>query len=301
MTFSEKMKYLRDKKGKTQQQASDEMGIAISSLRNYENGRLPDTVQLKRIKDYYDVTYEYLLDDNCENKTAETLDIGKKLNLSDKSIKHLKETEEKEILNKFIEYYQFSDFIKNLNLYYKINYIITYDLQLFIYICDLWEYIIDRNIKGHTDDLKDYFNKCDKAIDNIINFTNGTNFFDPSDSKYDLFREHYENLKDFIFVQSLKNKKMKESVQFELETVIDLFDEINSKYIMYSRILKLNISDILNNFLITIEKMYNITLGSEDYTNMFGKYIKHINSDIKDDYNFCSQMFKKRNNLNSII
>ena len=68
MTFSEKMKELRKQLGKSQEQVSKEMGIAISTLRYYENGRLPDTYQLKMIKNYYQVSYEYLLDDNCENK-----------------------------------------------------------------------------------------------------------------------------------------------------------------------------------------------------------------------------------------
>lgn len=294
MTFSEKMKHLREEKGKTQQQASDEMGIAISSLRNYENGRFPDTIQLKIIKKYYDVTYEYLLDDECENRTNKTIEIGTALNLSDNSIKKIKDVEEKEILNIFFECFNFKEFIKNIDLYYKINKIINYDLQLILYICDIWEYILDRNKEGKQEDLKEYFDKCNNAVTNIINFTEDTLFFDPSDSKYDLFRDKYESLKNIIFNEKIDGGRMNIDVQNELEELLDLFEEISQKYKMYSKIIKLNITDMINNFLVPIEKMYNITLGSEDYTKMFGKYIKHINSDIKEDYNYYSNFFKKQ-------
>ncbi len=90
MELSEKLKKLRNEKGKTQQQASDEMKIAISSLRNYENGKIPDTTQLKIIKNYYGVTYEYLLENDCENRMNETVEIGKVLGLSDKAIEKIK-------------------------------------------------------------------------------------------------------------------------------------------------------------------------------------------------------------------
>ena len=297
MTFSEKMKLLREEKGITQQQASDEMGIAISSLRNYENGRLPDTVQLKIIKNYYDVTYEYLLDDQCENRTSENVEIGIQFGLSDKSIEALKNSKEKNILNNFFEYSEFPKFIKYLNLYYEINKLITYDLKLILYICDIWEYILDRAKQGKQEDLKDYFNKCDNAVNNIINFTENTPFFEASDSKYDLFRHTYNALKKIIFNKKIDVIKMTSYAQTNLEELLDLFEEIEEKYQMYSKLIKLNINEIINNFLIPMEKMYDITLGSQDYIKMFGKYIKHINADIREDYKFYS----KRSKMNKII
>ena len=79
MNFSDKLKQLRNEKGITQQQFAEQSGIALSSIRNYENGRLPDTHQLKIIKNFYDVSYEYLLDDECNNKNIVNLNIGKEL------------------------------------------------------------------------------------------------------------------------------------------------------------------------------------------------------------------------------
>lgn len=297
MKLSEKLKKLRNEKGKTQQQASDEMKIAISSLRNYENGKIPDTTQLKIIKNYYKVTYEYLLDDECENRMNETVDIGKTLNLSDESIQVIKNIKEDKILNVFFEHLDFESFIENLDLYYKIQKILNYDLSLIIHICDIWEYILDRNEKNKQEDLKDYFDKCDNAVYNIVNFTENTPFFDPSDSKYDLFENEYESLKNYIFNEKIINGREDATAQNELESLLDLFDEIYEKYKMYSKIIKLNINDIINGLLHRFEKMYNVTLGSEDYTKMFGKYIKYINSDIREDYRFYSKRFK----MNKII
>lgn len=41
------------------------------------------------LKDFYNVTYEYFLDEDCENKTTELLDIGKTLKLSDDTIQNI--------------------------------------------------------------------------------------------------------------------------------------------------------------------------------------------------------------------
>lgn len=92
MKLSQKLRLLREEKGITQQVLADKLGIGIQSIRNYENDsldRIPNTVQLKMLKDFYNVTYEYLLDEECENKTNTSIDIGKKLKLSDKAIEQI--------------------------------------------------------------------------------------------------------------------------------------------------------------------------------------------------------------------
>lgn len=94
MNFNEKMRYLREKKGVTQQVASEKMGISISSLKNYENNRLADTKTIKLIKDYYQVSYEYLLDDDCINEVSQNIAIGKALSFSDSTIQKIKEIRE---------------------------------------------------------------------------------------------------------------------------------------------------------------------------------------------------------------
>lgn len=79
MNFSDKLKQLRNEKGITQQQFAEQSGIALSSIRNYENGRLPDTHQLKTIKSFYDVSYEFLLEDECKNRSNTNIEIYKVL------------------------------------------------------------------------------------------------------------------------------------------------------------------------------------------------------------------------------
>lgn len=92
MKLFEKLKLLREEKGMTQEKVCSELGIGIQSLRNYENTsieRIPNTIQLRMLKEIYNVTYEFLLDDTCENRTNESVDIGKKLKLSDKAIENI--------------------------------------------------------------------------------------------------------------------------------------------------------------------------------------------------------------------
>ena len=91
MNFGEKMKILREEANLTQEVASKKMNISISALRNYEKNRLPDTYQLKQIKQFYQVPYEFLLDDSCHNRNLEYVDIGKSLYLSDDTIDKIKE------------------------------------------------------------------------------------------------------------------------------------------------------------------------------------------------------------------
>lgn len=78
--FVKRMKGLRkerkeeeEKKNKnfSKKTASDGIGISESSLRKYESSyekRLPSIVELKRIKDYYGVPYEYLLEESGKKK-----------------------------------------------------------------------------------------------------------------------------------------------------------------------------------------------------------------------------------------
>lgn len=94
MKLSKKLRLLREEAGKTQEQLRNETGLGIQTIRNYENDNLdkfPNTYQLKILKDYFGVTYEYLLDENCNNKTPETVEVGKLLNLSDTSLDNIKD------------------------------------------------------------------------------------------------------------------------------------------------------------------------------------------------------------------
>lgn len=100
MNIAEKLKKLRESKGISQNKLIEELAekqnvnVAISSIRNYENinsPRIPQGEVLLALARYYDVNLEYLIDDNITTYKKENLDIGKKLGLTDESIKNLKE------------------------------------------------------------------------------------------------------------------------------------------------------------------------------------------------------------------
>ena len=65
MTLGEKIKYLREEKGITQQQLAEILNINRVTLSGYEIGRrTPDIYTLKKIANRLDVTIDYLLDEN---------------------------------------------------------------------------------------------------------------------------------------------------------------------------------------------------------------------------------------------
>lgn len=63
MVLGEKIKYLREEKGLTQQKLADILNINRVTLTGYEIGRrTPDVYMLKKIADFLEVTVDYLLD-----------------------------------------------------------------------------------------------------------------------------------------------------------------------------------------------------------------------------------------------
>ena len=62
--FAEKLKLLRKDTGWTQEEASKAIGIALSTLRSYEQGGTPELNTLEKIVNKFVVSYDYLLNDN---------------------------------------------------------------------------------------------------------------------------------------------------------------------------------------------------------------------------------------------
>lgn len=100
MNIAEKLRKLREDKGISQNKLIEELeekqnvNVAISSIRNYENTKAPRIPQgdvLLALARYYDVTLEYLIDDELNNRKHETIEISKVFNFSDKAIENLKE------------------------------------------------------------------------------------------------------------------------------------------------------------------------------------------------------------------
>lgn len=118
MNFNEKMIYLRKKKGVSQERASKKIGISVSSLRNYECDRIAETETLRKIQQYYNVPFEYLLNDNCINEEYNNIDIGETLKLSDTSINNIKSVNsntKNNVIDNFISNISENDFWKKLD------------------------------------------------------------------------------------------------------------------------------------------------------------------------------------------
>lgn len=71
MTYqlSNRLKELRKEKGYTQKELANLLGIAQTTIANYEQGtRIPDTEKLNKIADLFDVTLDYLLGRDSREK-----------------------------------------------------------------------------------------------------------------------------------------------------------------------------------------------------------------------------------------
>lgn len=59
--FHVRLRKLRIEKGLNQSEASDEIGFGKNAIYHYEKDRLPRIDALIKIKNYYNVSYDYLL------------------------------------------------------------------------------------------------------------------------------------------------------------------------------------------------------------------------------------------------
>ena len=80
---------MRNSAGKTQSEVAKDLGISTTALQNYEFDRTPKMSELMKFKNYYDVSYEYLIEG--KNKKDENIKIGDTLGLSDNAIATLEE------------------------------------------------------------------------------------------------------------------------------------------------------------------------------------------------------------------
>lgn len=293
MTFSQKIKKLRDEEGWTQEVAKDELGISISALRNYENGRLPETDILKRFKDTYKVPYEYLLDDNCKNKSLENININSMLHLTDESILAIKSCEPyKDALNMLINEIGIKYFCETLAQFLKTHEMYReYYLQLYL-LQDIAENIIE-SIKAHNEIyFKEYFDKCDIAITKLNEFFYG-NFnpsFNPSDSSMDCLKDTYFRLKSCLFEESdidINDKILSFSNYFK-----EFFDVLSDIHYNLQKSLKICDYELTERFYIFKKDIIQPFLftGDKQYTKLLGNYIKNVNEDSK-------QILKEHNKM----
>lgn len=119
--FAARLKELREEAGLSQVQFGEKIGISRGSISYYENcDRTPDIVFLKKVADFFNVSLDYLLG-NCNTKNPENTNIGKELNLTDKAIEKIKQSNiipylpgiKLSILNSIVEHDLFLSFLAN--------------------------------------------------------------------------------------------------------------------------------------------------------------------------------------------
>jgi len=72
--FGQKLKMLREKENLTQEQFAQKFGLLKSSISMYENNvRLPSVEIIKDFANYFNVSIDYLLDNDTGNKIDEEL------------------------------------------------------------------------------------------------------------------------------------------------------------------------------------------------------------------------------------
>lgn len=272
MKLSQKLRLLREEKGITQNELASTLGIGIQSVRNYEKDsleRIPNTVQLKMLKDFYNVTYEYLLDEDCENKTAELLDIGKTLKLSDDAIQtiielqksNLKSIDMTKVFNSWLECIDLSEYVIAIEEYQILNSMLE-TIQYFSNIDKLYDYIA--NCLNNSISLNSLINTLDEKR-SILNDLIAKSIFVP-------FKEHgikdldieLNKFKDFC--NAAHNKKVTakdvEVVASFITGIGKEYEELTQRTIQYCLF---NITELLKN----------------DLSNNYGKAFDSIPSDYK--------------------
>ncbi len=281
MKLSQKLRELREEKGLTQQALADKLGIGIQSIRNYENDsldRIPSTVQLKMLKDFYNITYEYLLDDDCNNKSVETFSIGKELKLSDKSLdkiinlqyrnRHIRELveylvpddETPVVFNEWIEKSDIQEYLVLIKEYQSLNRILEI-LQYFTALNSFQKNI--SNLLNDKNSLKYILSVLENKAEEFKEAVRLSIFSTLKDHGYEDMNIEIDKLRKFIknYKKESTNVKKFEEIIIFIQAIGTAYQEETSRTINYCLF---EITEVLKN---ELHKFYsvedNLTIPSE--------------------------------------
>lgn len=294
MKLSEKLKLLREEKGMTQEQVCSELGIGIQSIRNYENTtieRIPNTIQLKMLKEFYNVTYEYLLDEDCENKTNESVDIGKKLKLSDDAIENILDiqytnnripdelrlslVEDKIapiVFSKWLENIDLKEFTALLHEYNCLNNVLK-SIQYFYNIEKLEDYLY--YCLENKKDLKALYSIWNTEVDTLNNNLSKSIHSTLNNDAYSDLSNELNQLKKYCETCTKKSLN-KNNLNVLLNTISSLsscyYDETkrNLKFCLFE------ITELIKNNLIETYDQENIETLPEDYKKLIASMNKEV-------------------------
>lgn len=167
MTFGEKLKLLRNEKCKTQEEVCKDIknkygkdAISLSSLKKYEGGGNPDLNKLKAISKYYMVSYDYLLNDECNTRDVNNLEIVNSLKVSEEAIEGIRNSSCKIFLdNLFTNTYRDS-LLKRLEEKLEVRFVNNYCINRFCKkLSKAKQYIITDTSQNTMKRLIDYLEK----------------------------------------------------------------------------------------------------------------------------------------------
>ena len=172
MKISEKLVNLREEKDKTQLQVIDEIKGQITRntlIKAEKNGKMSfDTIKI--LAEYYDVSYEYLLYDDCLAKKRKNIDICTTLGISEKTLikiisnSKLKTGRTNKDINDFIENFSnFSIFLEKIENF-KIAKKLYNEIES---ITQMYDEVLIIN-EEYENNLKTHLNSIKIIINNLI-------------------------------------------------------------------------------------------------------------------------------------
>lgn len=243
MELKEKLYNYRKEHNLTQEQIAKEIGIGITTYKNYETGeRTPRADTLRLINNKLNLPYKYLIEDNCINASIENIEINKILGFSDETILKIKTFNEKKYIipslfqldinnnygfNKWLEGNNyFDEFCFFLNRYYMIDYGLNL-VFYFVFIDTIEEYLITNEYDNTKHIIKSLIEKYN-LLDDILN---------SCEIGIDRFSEIMTGILNLE--RHLKNKSSSEFIKddiFTIETIgAVVFEELklSNKYVKY--------------------------------------------------------------------
>lgn len=166
MDLREKLQILREETKLNQESFAKKYNIALGTLKKYESKDIenPSLEVLTKYVNIFNVSYDYLLDDNIENRIKDNVNIGEVLHLSDKSIKNLKNIPHK-AFDLLLSSNYFSEINGLLDFYFKLKYLLNklenlYNIkiskdELYNFVEEIYEISYENNIVCDLDNIYD--------------------------------------------------------------------------------------------------------------------------------------------------
>lgn len=283
MTTNEKIRVLREEGGFTQRGLANILGIGEGSLRAYENGRPVPITALKEYMKFFKVSYEYLTNDNCNNRHPENINIGEKLHLTDESINKIENLNNYNIagtdinlsstFNHTLQNLNLPDFVLNIELVKQLDYIVYSVLDHIIHIFEDKKYINKQIKNKQINNLKSLFNKIELLNMDISERFEKYKFFITYYTGYDFslrdMKHSFNELKDYLFSEKRNNTLKDYDLNDYIDDYLTDIEEIIRRLEGCIRIFKNGINEEIYSYLTHI-KIENKEKSVQEWRDIYG-------------------------------